>query len=61
LHTAIDHHGDCERREFAIGFGYVHSACRFGCPEWLMGKRIEHSASGGWCFQQESLQCSLRD
>ena len=55
LNAAVHHRGDSERTEFAIGFCYVHSACRFGPPELVVGELIDHSSSGGWCLQEDLI------
>ena len=55
LNTAVDHHGDSERTEFAVRLCDVHSACRFGPPELVVGEMIDHSSTGLWCLQEDLI------
>src|SRR5258706_1485564 len=55
LKATIDHDGNTKRAEFAIGLRYVHPTHRFRFPERVVGEMIDHSASGGWRFDDQLI------
>jgi hypothetical protein len=55
LKAAVDDDGYPEGPEPVVGLGYVDSSHRLGFPEGVGGERIDHPASGGWCFDDQFI------